>query len=62
MGCEIILNGKQRTRRKQKNSWNQGLRPVSAISPAMLGPNNPLQAPGLGDLSQQQLTCGKSEI
>jgi hypothetical protein len=35
----------------KKSSWNQGLRPVSAISPAMLGPNNPLQAPGLGDLS-----------
>ena len=28
----------------------------------MLGPNNPLQAATLGDLSQDQPTCGKGEI
>lgn len=46
----------------KKSSRNQGLRPVSAISPAMLGPNNPLQPPAPGYLSQQQPTCEKSKI
>jgi hypothetical protein len=36
----------------KKSGWNQGLRPASAITPAMLGPNNPLQAAALLDLSQ----------
>ena len=46
----------------KKSSRNQGLRPVSAISPAMLGPNNPLQSAPLGYLSQDQPTCRESEI
>ena len=46
----------------KKSSGNQGLRPVSATSPAMLGPNNPLQPTALRHLAQQQSTCRKREI
>jgi hypothetical protein len=54
--------GSQGRAASKKSRRNQGLRPVSAIPPAMLGPNNPLQAAALRDLSQQQPTYRKSEI
>jgi hypothetical protein len=36
----------------EKCSRNEGLRPVSAVSPAMLGPNNPQQPAIFGRLPQ----------
>src|SRR5262249_15260861 len=46
----------------KKSSRNQGLRPAFAISPAMLGPNNPPQPTAIGHLTQHQPAFRQCEL